>query len=154
MTRTFKGWHMAAIMVTFFGIVIAVNLTMAVLANTSWTGLVVANSYVASQSFNHDAEIARQQQALGWKLELNVSRSATTLLVLDRSGQPIAGLNVRAVLQRPTNETGDVKLDFSDSGTTTYISRAPVNSGAWIADVTAEGPDHKPVRFVQRIMVK
>ena len=154
MTRTLKGWHMAVIMVTFFGIVITVNLTMAVLANTSWTGLVVANSYVASQNFNHDAEIARQQQAVGWKLELNVSRSVTTLLVLDRSGRPVAGLNVRAVLQRPTNETGDVKLDFGDSGTATYISRAPVNSGAWIADVTAEGRNHKPVRFVQRIMVK
>ena len=46
MTRTFTGWHMAVITISFFAVIIAVNLTLAVFASTSWTGLVVANSYV------------------------------------------------------------------------------------------------------------
>ncbi|RWK14298.1 FixH family protein, partial [Mesorhizobium sp.] len=50
--RVFTGRHMLAIILAFFGVVIAVNLTMATLANTSWTGLVVENTYVASQQFN------------------------------------------------------------------------------------------------------
>ena len=40
----FTGYHMLAIMVAFFGVVIAVNLTMATFASRSWTGLVVENS--------------------------------------------------------------------------------------------------------------
>ena len=127
---------------------------MAVLANSSWTGLVVANSYVASQNFNRDAEIAREQQAVGWKLELKASRSSTTLSLLDRSGQPLSDLQVRAVLQRPTNESGDVKLELLESSNAIYTSETPIASGVWIADVTAVGPDRKPVRFVQRIFVK
>lgn len=55
-SRAFTGRHMLATILTFFGVVIAVNLTMATLASTSWTGLVVENTYVASQQFNRKAE--------------------------------------------------------------------------------------------------
>ena len=79
MTRPFTGRHMAIIIISFFAVIIAVNLTMAYFARSSWTGLVVKNSYVASQSFNRDAEIARQQQALGWQMTLNVKREAVSL---------------------------------------------------------------------------
>lgn len=154
MTRTFTGWHMAAITISFFAVIIAVNLTLAVLASTSWTGLVVANSYVASQSFNRDAEIARQQQALGWQMNLVVDRSLAKITILDRAGLPIAGLNLRAVLQRPTDEAGDQVLKLREAGTGIYVTNATIGSGVWVADITAEGPARKPVRFVQRIFVK
>jgi nitrogen fixation protein FixH len=51
MGRQFTGgtWRR---MVAFFGVVIAVNLTMARLAIGSFGGVVVENSYVASQKFN------------------------------------------------------------------------------------------------------
>jgi nitrogen fixation protein FixH len=154
MTRTFTGWHMAAITISFFAVIIAVNLTLAVFASTSWTGLVVANSYVASQSFNRDAEIARQQQALGWQMNLAVDRSLARIAILDRDGLPMAGLNVRAVLQRPTDEAGDQVLKLREAGAGIYVADAAIGSGVWVADITAEGPARKPVRFVQRIFVK
>jgi nitrogen fixation protein FixH len=154
MTRTFTGWHMAAITISFFAVVIAVNLTLAVFASSSWTGLVVANSYVASQSFNRDAEIARQQQALGWQMIFTVNRGFAQISILDRENQPLPGLNIRAILQRPTDEAGDQDLKLQDSGAGIYISHAVIGSGVWIADITAEGSDHKPVRFVQRIFVE
>ncbi|MEO1102369.1 MAG: FixH family protein, partial [Pseudomonadota bacterium] len=46
--KRFTGWHMLAILVTFFGVVVTVNITMAVLAHTSWTGLLAKNGYRAS----------------------------------------------------------------------------------------------------------
>ena len=48
----FTGRHMAMILVTFFGIVIAVNITMARYASSTFGGLVVDNIYVASLNFN------------------------------------------------------------------------------------------------------
>jgi nitrogen fixation protein FixH len=43
---------MAMILVAFFAVVIAVNLLMARLAISTFGGVVVENSYVASQHFN------------------------------------------------------------------------------------------------------
>jgi nitrogen fixation protein FixH len=154
MTRTFTGWHMAAITISFFAIIIAVNLTLAVFASTSWTGLVVANSYVASQRFNRDAEIAREQQALGWQMKLIVSRKLATIVILDRNSQSMAGLSMRAVLQRPTDEAEDQVLKLKENGTGIYMAKIEIGKGNWVADITAEGPARKPVRFVQRVFVK
>jgi nitrogen fixation protein FixH len=154
MTRPFTGWHMAAIMISFFAVIIAVNLTMAFFASSSWTGLVVKNSYVASQSFNRDAEIARQQQALGWQMTLSVKREAVELSVVDRDNQAMPGLRIRAVLQRPTDEAGDQVLKLQESGAGTYRTNAVIGGGVWVADITAEKSDTELVRFVQRVFVK
>lgn len=154
MTRTFTGWHMAAITISFFAVIIAVNLTLAVFASTSWTGLVVANSYVASQSFNRDAEIARQQQALGWKMKLTVNRDVVQLSILDRENQAMANLHIRATLQRPTDEAGDQVLELREVGAGIYRTNAAIGSGVWVADITAENSNNDLIRNVQRIFVK
>ena len=154
MIRTFTGWHMAAITISFFAVIIAVNLTLAFFASTSWTGLVVANSYVASQNFNRDAEIAREQQALGWQMKLTVNRNLVQISILDRENQAMAGLDIRATLQRPADEAGDQVLKLQDAGAGIYMANATIGGGVWVADITAEGSARKPVRFVQRIFVR
>ena len=65
MTRNFNGWHMFAILCAFFGVVIAVNITMATYASTTFGGIVVENSYVASQEFNRWLDEAKAERALG-----------------------------------------------------------------------------------------
>ncbi len=154
MIRRFTGWHMAAITISFFAVIIAVNVTLAILASSSWTGLVVANSYVASQNFNRDAEEARQQQAIGWQMKLIVVRGSAQAAILDKANQPLSGLSVRAVLQRPTDEAQDQTLRLVEAGKGIYVTSAAIDSGNWIADVTIENNDHKSVRFVQRVFVK
>jgi nitrogen fixation protein FixH len=154
MTRTFTGWHMAAITISFFAIIIAVNLTLVFFASTSWTGLVVANSYVASQNFNRDAAEARQQQALGWQMKLAFDRGRARISILDRDNQPLPGLRMHAILQRPTDEAGDQDLKLQDGGAGIYVSQVPISRGVWIADITVEGSDQKLMRFVQRIFVE
>lgn len=37
---TLHGWHVLAIVLAFFAVVIGANVTLAVFAHTSWTGLV------------------------------------------------------------------------------------------------------------------
>ena len=49
--KTFTGRHMLLLVSAFFAAVIAANGTMAYFAARSWTGLVVENSYVASQEY-------------------------------------------------------------------------------------------------------
>jgi hypothetical protein len=66
MTRRFTGGHMLALMLAFFGTVVAVNFVMATLAVRTFGGTVVDNSYVPSQHYNHWLDQARAQRALGW----------------------------------------------------------------------------------------
>ncbi len=49
---SFTGKHMLGVMIAGFGIVAAVNFYMASLAVGGFHGIVVENSYVASQKFN------------------------------------------------------------------------------------------------------
>ncbi|TIV56739.1 MAG: cytochrome oxidase, partial [Mesorhizobium sp.] len=71
--REFTGKHMLVSILAFFAVVIGVNVTMATLALKSWTGLVVENTYVASQQFNEEAKKGRAQAALGWTGTLTVA---------------------------------------------------------------------------------
>ena len=56
----FTGWHMVGVLGLFFGVTILVNLALAFFANGSWTGLIVKNSYVASQHYNE--RLAKEEQ--------------------------------------------------------------------------------------------
>ena len=77
----FTGRHMALSMVAFFSVIIAVNLFMATLASSSWTGLVVKNSYVASQQFNVDLAKAREQAKRGWSSQIAYKGDRLTISV-------------------------------------------------------------------------
>ena len=68
--RGFTGWHAFAMLFAFFGVVVAVNLFMARDALSTFGGLVVENSYVASQDFNHWLDEAQRSKALGWQVKV------------------------------------------------------------------------------------
>ena len=61
----FTGRHMLLVTTSFFAVVISVNVTMAWFASSSWSGLVVENTYVASQEFNHRAAEMKAMTASG-----------------------------------------------------------------------------------------
>ncbi|MEH6702567.1 FixH family protein, partial [Parasphingorhabdus sp.] len=50
--KKFTGYHAAAMIVSFFAVVVVVNLVMAQFALSTFSGTVVDNSYVASQKYN------------------------------------------------------------------------------------------------------
>ena len=62
MARELTGRHVLAITLAAFGVIIAVNMVMAVKAVSTFPGLETPNSYVASQRFDRDRAA---QAALG-----------------------------------------------------------------------------------------
>ena len=62
--KEIKGGHVLAMLLAFFGVIIAVNMVMAYFANSTWSGLVVENGYVASQNFDENLAKAKAQEAL------------------------------------------------------------------------------------------
>ena len=98
----FTGKHMALLMVVFFGVVVGVNVLLASFAVSTFSGVVVENSYVASQGFNRLLGAAKADRALGWKLDLaRGGDGAVRLTLTDACGAPLRGAEVRAQADHP-----------------------------------------------------
>jgi len=131
--RPFKGKHMAAILVVGFGVVAAVNFFMASHAVGGFHGIVVENSYVASQKFNSYLEQAEVSRALGW--EAKASRDEAGHVVLNTYEVPEGAL-VTARLRRPIGTQELAELSFLPTGKDQYRSNKPVAHGRWTMRLT------------------
>ena len=137
--KEFTGWHMLAIMIGWFGIVIAVNLFMAWNATSSWTGLVVKNSYVASQHFNEVTAEKRAQMAMGWKAIPVYEGGVLTLDLRDAQRAPIEDAIITAKLGRPSYDAQDHMVQFAETTPGTYTGTTELANGVWDAEVTVTG---------------
>ncbi|PWK63405.1 FixH family protein [Aminobacter sp. AP02] len=151
--KPFTGWHMLAIMVAFFGVIIAVNLLMATLANTSWTGLVVQNTYVASQQFNEQVAEARAQAALGWKGTLTIANGEIRYGLVDASGTPIHAESVTVTFRRPAYEAEDWQATLKRNTDSTFSATAAIRDGIWIVNTEAKLSDGTPYHEARRLIV-
>ena len=149
--KQLTGWHVLAMLLAFFGVIIGVNLTMAYFANSTWSGLVVANGYVASQSFDKDLARARAQEALGWSVDFGFDRNSIRLTVTDSTCTRIQGLAVTGALERTVTDKQDQSLVFTAAGQGVYSASAALAPGVWEVEIDARGesvPDyHKIFRF-------
>lgn len=154
-SREFTGRHLLAIMLGFFGVIIAVNVTMAVVAGTSWTGFVVQNSYVASQEFNEKAAEARAQAALGWISHLEIADGVIRYALDDEAGKPVHIESVSVNLRRPAYESEDAKVPLAAlPGSNRFAADFAVRDGIWIVEVLAEAGLEHPYRDTRRIVVQ
>ncbi len=148
--RPLTGKHIALIFVAFFGVVIAVNVTMARLAVSTFGGVVVENSYVASQQFNGWLKQASAEQSLGWQADIardDLGRATITLA--DSAGKPIAAARVTAVAEHPLGQRPTTALMLHETSPGTYT--APLEAGRWRLKVAVEA-DGKTWRTVGDVM--
>jgi len=147
MARPLTGWHVLAMFVAFFGVIIAVNFTLAYKAISTFPGLEVENGYVASQSF--DTEMAAQK-ALGWTLDSGYDPADNQLRLTfrDVAGQPVAVTDLTVLVGRATEASDDITPVFVQSGGT-YAATAALAKGKWMMAVTAHAGDG--TLFHQRI---
>jgi len=151
--REFTGRHMLLVMVAFFGVIITVNVTMAVLATRSWTGLVVGNTYVASQEFNERTERGRAQNALGWQTALSVEPGRLGYRITDQNGSVIPLEHVTMLLHRPVSAANDTEIVLERSADGGYAADIILDDGSWIVEVEADAGLEFPYRDVRRIQV-
>ena len=150
----FTGRHMLIAMLAFFGVIIAVNFTMAFFASSTWTGLIVKNSYVASQDFNAKLEKARAQDGLGWTSSAVLDGRELTLKLKDASGQPLNALNVVAKVYRPVAEAEDHDVALSAKGAGAYAAKVDLKAGLWEVAVLATGRGEATYEQIFRFIVK
>ena len=123
MIRRFSGWHMTAILLAFFGVVVAVNMTMAVFATRTFGGVVVENSYVASQKYNGWLEAARKQERLGWAIMPQLDHRRHVLVSIDTDGVQVSGF-----ARHPLGREKDLPLTFGQD----LRSAEALPAGRWV----------------------
>lgn len=127
-TGPFTGKHFAVIMVLFFGVVVAVNLVMARAASATFGGVVVENSYVASQHFNGWLDQAAREKALGWSAKAERRADGRVTVVI--SGAP-TGTTLSATARHPLGRKPDQALAFATGADGSFVSVVPLPAGRW-----------------------
>lgn len=126
----FTGWHMLAVMVGFFMIIVTVNMTMVYFSRSSWTGLIVKNSYVASQQFNERLEVQEKLLRAGWQAEL-MKRDGQAVFEIMHNGALARACDVTVDALQPMNTKADMTLTLSHDGSGLYKLPAQFLKGRW-----------------------
>lgn len=150
--KQIKGGHVLAMLLAFFGVIIAVNMVMAYFANSTWSGLVVENGYVASQNFDKHLAKAKAQEALGWDVGFSFDKDAVKVTFADARGARIDTLELTGKLQRTVTDKEDQVLTFAWMGSGVYSAPARLAPGLWEVEIDGKGNGvadyHKIFRFV------
>ena len=133
----FTGKHMLALILSFFGVVIGVNVTMAVISSVSWTGLVVDNSYVASQEFEEKRLAHLSQVEAGWLATFTYLPGIARLVIVDGSGNEIDLGDVTLKINRPVGGHDDKVLTLRRDALGGYSADVQLDPGVWQARLTA-----------------
>jgi nitrogen fixation protein FixH len=124
-TNRFTGWHFTAIITAFFGVVVAVNLTMAMFATRTFGGVVVENSYVASQKYNGWLAAAKRQQKLAWTIKAALDEQRRVTVALSVEDARVSGF-----ARHPLGRAPDVPLSFVTRGSRSRSARS-LPAGRW-----------------------
>lgn len=139
-TKQFTGYHMLGVMFLFFGTIISVNLTLAWFANSTWTGLVVKNSYVESQRFNEVTAEKRRQAAFGWTAVLTYEDGVLAVDMKDKNSVAIRDAIVIAKVGHPVQNRDDQTVTLLARGGAQYAADVVLTPGIWEAELTVTGP--------------
>ena len=135
--KPITGRHVFVVAVSAFGIIIAVNVTMAYNAIKTFPGLEVSNSYVASQTFDADRTA---QERLGWAVEPVYDGTTLSVTIRDRSGLPAPVADLSLLVGRTTMAADDQTPQMVlENGT--YRAPMQLAPGAWLIHLTAKSAD-------------
>lgn len=147
MQRELKGWHVFTGFAMAFGVIIAVNLTLAFNAVKTFPGLEVKNSYVASQSFDVDRAT---QEALNWDVGASLEGNTLSLTVV-KDGKPVSPVIEEAIFGRATSVVADQTPAFEFDGKA-FVADVEAGRGNWNLRVKMRAEDG--TLFQQRVIVR
>ncbi|MGX9354938.1 FixH family protein [Roseobacteraceae bacterium S113] len=149
-TFELRGWHVGLIFSSFFAVIITVNIALAYSAVSTFPGIEVKNSYVASQSF--DAR-RTQQKSLGWHVKVETLEGGITVAITDVAGAPVQVARIEAILGRATHVHDDQHPVFSFDGRR-YSAPATLGPGYWNLRMRAVAVDGTPYEKRIQLFVK
>jgi nitrogen fixation protein FixH len=137
--KEFTGRHLLIILISFFGVMLAVNAVFIYLALSTFSGLERPSAYQDGLKYNETIEEARAQDALGWSHKVALSPvGRIELTVTGASGEPVPGLAVSGRIERPVATDTRRELVLSEVREGVYAADADgIGPGNWILTLSA-----------------
>ncbi len=156
MPMKIKGKHVLLMLLAFFGIVIAVNVTFVIVALDTWTGLTSQKSYQEGLTYNAAIRDAEAQRARGWQVEIAFKRDQTPPGIItmsvsarlsDNAGKALMPASITLAFRHPINENYDQLVTLSETSDGNYVGQATLPAaGNWDTRLTAHMADGTPFR--------
>jgi nitrogen fixation protein FixH len=130
------GRKVFLILVAFFGVMLAANITMTYYAAATFPGLASDSAYAEGVAYDQEIAAARAQEALGWKVDatntrIAPGRSAFSVTQSDAAGNPTEGLVVTAIFQHPSDRARDRRFVLAEVAPGIYRGEFDIGSGGW-----------------------
>jgi len=144
----------------FFGVIFTANGVFIYFALGSFPGVVVNSSYEAGQTYNREIAAAKAQADLKWQVSSEIAREssgATKLMVTaaDAEGAPLYGIEIKAMLRHPAQETADMEAFLRADGGGRYIAELDsLPAGNWTLVLEIEQDGSRKFKSENRIFLK
>ncbi len=133
------------------GVVVVVNIGMAIMAHRSAPGLAVQGSFATSNAYGAIQQEARRMAGLGWTLDVALPNGTLQVRLAGAGGAPLPGAAVRATAARPVGHDAPVAIDMLPGGDGVFTAAAPLpGQGQWDVTfvATSEGRTFRHTRRV------
>jgi nitrogen fixation protein FixH len=133
-----SAWRLFPFVITgALGLVVAVNIGMAVMAHRSAPGLAVQGSFATSNAYGRIQQEARNQVTLGWTLDISQHDGRVLVRLAGADGSTLPAGRLRATAARPVGGAAPLEL--------VMIETAP---GRFRSDIALPGQGQWDVTFV------
>lgn len=134
------------------GFVVAVNCYMLYDAITTFPGQAGEDGFDLSNEYSKVLAVAKAQQALGWKVDADVTAAkAPVLTLLDKTGAGLDATDIVATAERPVGPPSKTPLVFKPLGNGRYATDTTLWSGQWdiLLEIKSSGHVYKATRRVK-----
>ncbi len=157
--KKFTGTHFLISILSFFGVIIGMNVAFIFFATNTWTGLSKENAYVDGLNYNQTIEAAKIQRELNWQSSLELETVGTQKLISfvlkDANNQDLSGFDVTVKVGRPTLQGYDQTLVLAESSQGKYEAAVDLPlKGQWHVSLSATSPTGMPFKLEKRFFVK
>jgi nitrogen fixation protein FixH len=157
--RQVTGRMVLIAVVAFFAVIFAVNLTMAMLAISTFGGVETRNAYQAGLSFSREIASARAQAERGWRVDAKVSAWTPDGVVVDvtpkdAAGRTIAGVDIAVTFAHPANRQQDHAVALIQIGPGAFRGKTEISPGQWDLVVEAARDGERLFRSRNRVRIR
>lgn len=132
--KKLTGRHVLIALLTFFGVIIAINAYFITAAVKSFRGEDVKRSYRQGLDYNQRILARAEEQSLGWVVKGNLVEKNPPELVFsisDQTGDPIYDAVITGVLRHPTDLALDIPVEFKPGAKGVYRTKIAIEPGTW-----------------------
>jgi nitrogen fixation protein FixH len=146
-------------LLTFFGVVFAINGVLVHAAISTFGGVETRSSYQAGLQFEQNVADAERQDAMHWQVSGKLARDRAGDAVLDvtardAKGAPVTGLRADARLAHPANERLDHNIPLQAGAAGAFHGAVQAQPGQWDLIIDLYRGDQRLFRSLSRVTLK